>query len=72
MLVFGWFIDETPGRETKVYHTGDNGGFQAYAAKYTDSNVFVIMLANRNDLDRWSTQIAIENILIDAGFIKVD
>lgn len=69
---FGWFIDETPGRETKVYHTGDNGGFQAYAAKYTDSNVFVIMLANRNDLDRWSTQIAIENILIDAGFIKVD
>jgi len=54
-----------------VYHTGDNGGFQAYAAKYPESGVNVIMLENRNDLDRWSMQIQIEQILIDAGLIKM-
>lgn len=67
---YGWFIDETPGRETKIYHTGDNGGFQAYAAKYPESGVNVIMFENRNDLDRWSTQLKIEQILLDAGIIK--
>ena len=68
---YGWFVDETPNREIKVYHTGDNGGFQAYAAKYPESGVNVIMLENRNDLDRWSMQIQIEQILIDAGLIKM-
>lgn len=66
---YGWFIDETPGRETKVYHTGDNGGFQAYAAKYPESGVFVIMLENRNDHNRWSMQTKIENILLEEGII---
>lgn len=60
----GWFIDDTPGREPKVYHTGDNGGFQAYLAKYEQSGVVVVMLENRNDADRWSTQIAIEKIIL--------
>ncbi len=68
---YGWFIDETPDREVKVYHTGDNGGFQAYAAKYLESGVNVIMLENRNDIDRWSMQLQIEQILIDAGLIKL-
>ena len=67
---YAWFIDESPERETKVYHTGDNGGFQAYAAKYPESGVNVIMLENRNDLDRWSMQTKIEQILLNAGIIK--
>ncbi len=25
----GWFVDDSPGRPLKVYHTGDNGGYQA-------------------------------------------
>lgn len=59
----GWFIETKPNCETKIYHTGDNGGFQAYAAKYEDSNVNVIMFENRNDNDRWKMQLQIEQIL---------
>ncbi len=66
---YGWFIDESPNREKKVYHTGDNGGFQAYAAKYPKSGVCVIMFENRNDIDRWLMQTSIENILLDEGLI---
>ena len=66
---YGWFIDESPNREKKVYHTGDNGGFQAYAAKYPKSEVYVIMFENRNDLDRWTLQTKIENILLEEGII---
>lgn len=60
----GWFIDTTPGRERKVYHTGDNGGFQAYLAKFEDSGKVVVMLENRNDRDRWSTQTGIEKLIL--------
>lgn len=66
---YGWFIDQSPNRETKIYHTGDNGGFQAYAAKYPESGICVIMFENRNDLDRWTMQTKIENILIEEGIV---
>ena len=69
---FGWFIDNMPGREPKIYHTGDNGGFQIYAAKYPKSGVSVIMFENRNDLNRWNTQMEIERILIEEGLLTVD
>lgn len=66
---YGWFIDKTPGREVKIYHTGDNGGFQAYAAKYERSRVNVIMFANQSTVDRWPLQLTIERILIEEGLI---
>lgn len=59
----GWFVDTTPGRPTKVYHTGDNGGFQAYVAKYPETGEKIIVLENRNDKDRWSMALAIDSIL---------
>lgn len=67
---YGWFIDRTPGREVKIYHTGDNGGFQAYAAKYERSCVNVIMLENQNTVDRWKLQLTIEKILTEEGLIR--
>jgi len=67
---YGWFIDDTPGIPLKVYHTGDNGGFQAYLAKYPSCDVKVIMLENRNDIDRWTTQLDIEKILLEEGILK--
>lgn len=67
---FGWFIDKTPGREEKIYHTGDNGGFQAYAAKYERSGVNVIMFENQNTVDRWSLQLKIEKILLEEGVLE--
>ena len=65
----GWFIDKTPGFPTKVYHTGDNGGFQAYLAKYPEKEVTIIILENRNDNDRWTLVTAIDKILLDAGLL---
>lgn len=66
---YGWFVDDTPGRCMKIYHTGDNGGFQAYLAKYAGSSVKVIILSNRNDVDRWKLQGDIEYLLIKYGIL---
>lgn len=66
---YGWFIDNKPGRERKIYHTGDNGGFQAYAAKYPESGINIIMFENRNDMNRWEMQEKIESILMKEGLI---
>ncbi len=60
----GWFIDTTPGMPVKVYHTGDNGGFQAYVAKYPKEKLKIIVLENRHDRDRWSMAKAIDKILL--------
>lgn len=60
----GWFIDTTPGRPVKVYHTGDNGGFQAYVAKYPETGLKIIVLENRNDRDRWSLALALDTLLL--------
>lgn len=65
----GWFIDKTPGYPTKVYHTGDNGGFQAYLAKYPEKEITIIILENRNDNDRWSLATAIDKILKEEGYL---
>ena len=31
-----------------------------------------MMFSNRNDLDRWSTQMAIEQIIIEEGLLSND
>lgn len=59
----GWFVDTTPGRPVKVYHTGDNGGFQAYVAKYPETGLKIIVLENRHDKDRWEMAQAIDEIM---------
>ena len=59
----GWFIDTTPGEPVKVYHTGDNGGFQAYLAKRPSDNTVVIVLENRHDQPRWELARAIDFLL---------
>jgi CubicO group peptidase (beta-lactamase class C family) len=59
----GWFIDTTPGCREKVYHTGDNGGFQAYVAKYPANNTTIIVLENRHDQERWPMAEAIDKII---------
>lgn len=65
----GWFVDKTPGFPTKVYHTGDNGGYQAYLAKYPSEKVFIAVLENRNDKDRWSMAVEIDRILKENGVL---
>lgn len=63
----GWFVDKTPGFPVKVYHTGDNGGYQAYLAKYPAHDIAIIVLENRNDKDRWSMAKCIDGILKEEG-----
>lgn len=61
----GWFVDTTPGRPVKVYHTGDNGGFQAYVAKYPETGLKIIVLENRHDKDRWQMALDIDSIMLN-------
>lgn len=65
----GWFIDTTPRFPTKIYHTGDNGGFQAYLAKYPEKGITIIILENRNDNDRWTLAKSIDEILKKNKFL---
>lgn len=65
----GWFVDTTPGMPVKVYHTGDNGGYQAYLAKYPAEKVAVIVLENRHDLDRWQLALEIDRLLLEEKVI---
>lgn len=66
----GLFIDTTPGRPVKIYHTGDNGGYQAYLAYYPACDISIIVLENRNDLDRWSFATAIDEALAQASLLS--
>ncbi len=66
---YGFFIDRTPGMPEKIYHTGDNGGFQNYAASYPSLGVKIILFANRNDFDRWPLVKQIDTILHAAGLL---
>lgn len=59
----GYFIDHPAGYPVKVYHTGDNGGFQAYLAKYPAEDLKIIVLETRNDHDRWQLATLIDRIL---------
>lgn len=48
----GQFVEQPEGRPRKIFHTGDNGGFQAYVAVYPDSDTRIVILENRNDRSR--------------------
>ena len=66
----GWFIAQQQNLPLKVYHTGDNGGFQAYEGYFPDADVAVIILENRNDKPRWELVEQIDSILNEAGVLK--
>jgi len=59
----GFFVDHPAGKPRKIYHTGDNGGYQAYLAKYPDLDIKIIVLENRNDRDRWQLATDIDKAL---------
>lgn len=67
---YGWFIEQQPNFPLKVYHTGDNGGFQIYEAFFPDANLTVLVFENRNDFDRWDTVTKLDNILKKAGLME--
>lgn len=66
---YGWFIEDIPGFPRKIYHTGDNGGFQIYAGRYPESKILYLIFANRNDEDREKIAHQIDLILKKRGLI---
>lgn len=67
---YGWFIEEKPGFPVKVYHTGDNGGFQIYAGRYPEKKFMYLFFSNRNDRDREQTASKLDKIFQNAGWLK--
>jgi hypothetical protein len=66
---YGWFIEEKPGYPVKVFHTGDNGGFQIYAGRYPDNKILYLIFSNRNDRDRELTASKLDKIFKEAGWL---
>ncbi len=66
---YGWFIEEVPGWPKKVYHTGDNGGFQIYAGRFPEKEVLVLVFENRNDNSRWNMVKELDAIVKEAGLL---
>lgn len=60
---YGWFLEEQPGMPLKVYHTGDNGGFQIYEGYFPSTDLLVLVFENRNDQSRWNLVQQIDEIL---------
>ena len=56
-----------PATETtplRIYHTGDNGGYKALAARYPEQNLLILIFANRADWDRYGLWMQIEKELL--------
>jgi CubicO group peptidase (beta-lactamase class C family) len=47
---FGWFLDPFEG-QPRMWHTGSTMGFRTIIQRYAGSNMTIIVLANRTDLD---------------------
>lgn len=59
----GFFIEHPEGQARKIFHTGDNGGFQAYVAKYPEYDIKIIILENRCDQSRSALVNEIDRVL---------
>jgi CubicO group peptidase (beta-lactamase class C family) len=47
---FGWFLDPYRGHP-RMWHSGSSIGFRTVIERFTDSNLTIIILSNRGDLD---------------------
>jgi CubicO group peptidase (beta-lactamase class C family) len=46
---FGWFLDPYKGR-TRTWHSGTTTGFRTFIDRFTDEQLTIIILCNRDDL----------------------
>lgn len=67
---YGWFIEEKPGFPKKVYHTGNNGGFQIYAGRYPEQQILVLIFATRDNWDRTAVVEEVDQIMKKAGWLE--
>lgn len=66
---YGWFIEHSPGRPQKIYHTGDNGGFLIFEGRFPEKDLFYLIFANRPDWNREETVEEVDKILERQGWI---
>ncbi len=66
----GWFMESKPNMPKKVYHTGDNGGFQIYAAKFPHNGLTITVFENRHDHSRWQMVEKLDAIAAEAGWLE--
>jgi len=66
---YGWFIENRPGFPTKIYHTGNNGGFQIYAGRYPQQKILYLVFSNRDDRNREETANKVDQIFKNAGWL---
>lgn len=67
---YGWFIEQKPDMPKKVYHTGDNGGFQIYAGRFPEKGILYLVFENRNDKSRWEMVEKLDEIFRQAGWFE--
>ncbi|MDP3453802.1 MAG: serine hydrolase domain-containing protein [Bacteroidales bacterium] len=65
---YGWFIEKREGFPDKIYHTGNNGGFQIYAGRYPDQKILYLIFSNRDDRDREKTAMALDSLFKKANW----
>lgn len=66
---YGWFIEQNPDFQKRIFHTGDNGGYQIYAGRYPESDLLLLIFENRNDYDRWENVLKVDSIMKKAGWL---
>lgn len=67
---YAWFISKREGYPDKIYHTGDNGGFQIYAGRYPEKGILYLIFANRNDRDRELLSSKVDELMKQAGWLN--
>ncbi|MFE9956991.1 serine hydrolase domain-containing protein [Micromonospora sp. NPDC005299] len=56
---YGWFVGTLAG-ERAIHHSGDNGGYKAFAAWFPDSDRRLVVLTNQAEIDPALLQAAVE------------
>ncbi|MCI2082335.1 MAG: beta-lactamase family protein [Bacteroidales bacterium] len=67
---YGWFIERKPGYPKKVFHTGNNGGFQIFAGMFPDCGILYLIFANRDDWDREAVVSEFDTLMEEAGWLS--
>jgi CubicO group peptidase (beta-lactamase class C family) len=60
---FGWFLDDYQGYR-RIWHYGETTGFTTVIDRFTESNLTVIVLSNRSDLDSETLGLKLANIYL--------
>jgi len=67
---YGWFIEESDGMPQKVYHTGSNGGYRAYAGRFPDQKILYLYFSNKSDVNVNEVAKNLDTIFKEAGWLN--